>query len=250
MHSRLPTNFLSAPIAHRGLHDASVGVIENSLGAVNAAASAGYAIEVDVQRAACGEAMVFHDDHLDRLTARSGPVAALTAPQLGALALTGSDETIPTLGVVLNSVAGRVPLVVEVKDQTGCYGAEVGRLEARIAELLAGYSGPVAVMSFNPYSVAWFRDNAAPLMRGFVSCRHPAEATPEATQLSDLHVAPALDLDFISYDASALPVPPLDTLRTAGMPVISWTIRSDAEAARAYRHSDQITFEGFRPALP
>ena len=59
------------PIAHRGLHNASHGIVENTISAAQAAISKGYSIECDVQVSAEGVVMVFHDDTLDRLKDRS-----------------------------------------------------------------------------------------------------------------------------------------------------------------------------------
>ena len=113
----LPAAFLRLPIAHRALH--GPGRPENSRAAILSAMAAGYGIEIDVQGTADGQAVVFHDDDLDRLTDATGPVRARTAQELAALRLKGCDETIPSLAEVLALVAGRAPLLIEIKDQTG-----------------------------------------------------------------------------------------------------------------------------------
>lgn len=234
--SRLPADFFAHPIAHRGLHDVGRGVIENSLSAISAAVEAGYAIEIDVQLSADGEAVVFHDDDLDRLTAARGLVRAQDAAALGAVKLTGGDDAIPTLPAALAVVAGGVPLVVEIKDQTGRMGPEVGALEGRVAALLSAYDGPVAAMSFNPHSVDWLADIAPQLPIGHIS-EGRAPTTPAAA------------VDFISHHWRDLAAPAIEARRRAGGVVISWTIRSPDEAKIAYCGSDQITFEGYYPSL-
>jgi glycerophosphoryl diester phosphodiesterase len=118
----LPPEFLSAPIAHRALHDAEQGVPENSRGAVQRAVRAGYGIEIDVHLSADGRAVVFHDDTLDRLTHTTGPVGKRTARELSDLVLKGSDERIPTLSDILDLVDGQVPILIEIKDQSGAIG--------------------------------------------------------------------------------------------------------------------------------
>ena len=133
----LPAAFLAAPIAHRGLHDRAAGVVENSRAAFAAAIAAGYGIEMDIQRSADGEAMVFHDDEMPRLTGLPGLVHDYTVAQLSATPLLDGGETVPTLAEVLALVAGRAPLLIEIKDQDGALGPGVGPLEARVAELLA-----------------------------------------------------------------------------------------------------------------
>ena len=126
-----------------------------------AAIAAGYGIELDVQRSADGEAMVFHDDAMPRLTGEPGLVRDYTAAALGRIALRDGGETVPTLAEFLALVAGRAPLLIEIKDQDGALGPDVGPLEARVAALLAGYAGPAALMSFNPHSVAALADARA-----------------------------------------------------------------------------------------
>lgn len=258
--TRLPPRFFARPIAHRGLHggshggaggDLAPGVVENSRAACAAAVARGFAIEIDVQLSADGEAIVFHDDTVERLTGNSGPVRSLSAAALSCLSLTGSAETIPTLGEVLDIVAGAVPLVVEIKDQTGAYGPATGALEDRVAALLSRYAGPAAVMSFNPHSVARLAAIAPDLPRGLVADGFEDAPVDAATRraLADLEMAEAVAADFVSYHWRDLPTPRTAALREKGVAVICWTIRSAAEARTALAHSDQITFEGFDPIV-
>ena len=171
----LPASFFASPIAHRALHDVTLGRPENCRAAVRAALEHGYGIEIDLQASADGRAMVFHDDDLERLTGRSGMVRDKTAEELGRIELTGGGETIPTLAEVLKIVGGRAPLLIEAKDQSLVLGQVEGLLEKRAAALLADYDGPVALMSFNPHSVAHFRDAAPNIARGRVTCAFDAD---------------------------------------------------------------------------
>ncbi|MFO8127109.1 glycerophosphodiester phosphodiesterase family protein, partial [Yoonia sp.] len=150
----LPASFLTRPIAHRALHDRKAGRMENSVKSIKAAIDAGYGIEIDVQLTCDGHAMVFHDDRLDRLTGETGPVRARTRAELEAIALTDDCGTIPSLEKVLEMVAGQVPLLIEIKDQDGAMGPQVGPLEAATCAALKDYAGDVALMSFNPHAVA------------------------------------------------------------------------------------------------
>jgi glycerophosphoryl diester phosphodiesterase len=251
----LPTAFLAAPIAHRGLHDLAAGRPENGRAAIRAAMAAGYGIEIDLQPGADGRALVFHDDTLDRLTGRSGPVATLTAAQAAATPLAGGDgEGIPTLTEVLELVAGRVPLLIEIKDQTGKLAPGPTVLETATATALQGYLGPVAVMSFNPHCIAEMARIAPLVPRGLVTCDFdPAEwGLDEATcaPLREIADFDRVGAAFISHDAADLRRPRVAGLRAAGTPVLCWTIRSaDAEAA-ARIHADNVTFEGYLAALP
>jgi glycerophosphoryl diester phosphodiesterase len=149
----LPQAFFRAPIAHRALHDRSKGRVENAPASIRAAVAAGYAIEIDLQLSKDGVAMVFHDEDLDRLTGEHGLVADRTAADLGRIGLKDSTDTIPSFAEVLALIGGRVPLLVEIKDQTLVMGETDGRLEAAAARDVAGYTGPLAFMSFNPH--AW-----------------------------------------------------------------------------------------------
>jgi glycerophosphoryl diester phosphodiesterase len=252
MTAALPPGFFARPVAHRGLHDRAAGRPENTLSAIRAAADASYAIEIDVQLSADGEAMVFHDDRLDRLTASRGPVRAMTAAALGRIAVTGGPDVIPTLGAALAEIAGRVPLVIEIKDQGGRLSAEgVGPLEAAVVRALDGCRGPVAVMSFNPASMAEIARLAPALPRGLVACAADAwdEDLPAAhlAALARLEAFEAVGAGFASYRWRDLPTPRTAQLRAAGVPVISWTLRSAADAALALAHCDAVTFEGFDP---
>lgn len=245
---RLPW-LLAPPIAHRGLHDAARGIAENSRAAFAAAVQAGYGIELDLQPSAEGEAMVFHDDDLARMTAARGRVWEHRACELAALPLAGSEETIPRLAEVLALVNGQTPLFVEIKYRGG---RAIGRLEARVAALLAGYRGPVAVQSFEPRLLAWFTVHAPALPRGQISGdyrRYREEPLSFAarwrrTMLGDSALARP---DYIVYEWRALPNPATRAARRRGLPVLAWTVHDPAEYERARRHADNVLFEGFRP---
>ncbi len=248
----LPKGFLARPFAHRGLHDRAQGRAENSRAACAAAIEAGYAIEIDVQMSLDGEAMVFHDYRLQRLTPERGVVRKLTAAELGAIELKGGGETIPTLLEILKLVAGRVPLLIEIKDQDGAFGPNVGPLEQRVADLLATYVGPVAVMSFNPHSVRFLGEIAPDVPRGLVSFDWPREEAPTLTYaqrvaLADLIEFEQLGCAFVSYGAEAFPAKGPTRVRVQGFPVLTWTVQSALEEARTRPHADQITFEGYLP---
>ena len=248
----LPKGFLDRPFAHRGLHDAARP--ENSAAAIKAAADAGYGIEMDLQISSDGRAMVFHDDTLDRMTARSGPVRSVTAKALSETPLLATSETIPTFARILGLVAGRVPLLVEIKDQDGALGPDVGRLEAAVAADLKGYDGPVAVMSFNPHSVAALREAAPETPRGLTTEAFAAKDWPDVPKARLAELAEIPDFDrvgaaFISHDARDLQAAPVTRLRARGVPVLCWTIRSPEAAEKALEIADAITFERYRPTL-
>ncbi|WP_449044422.1 glycerophosphodiester phosphodiesterase family protein [Paracoccus versutus] len=249
----LDPNFLRLPIAHRGLH--GPGVPENSMAAFRAAIAAGYGIECDIQRAADGTALVFHDDDLPRLTGAEGLVSALGIDALSMLRIMGTAEHIPTLSELLAEVAGRVPLLIEIKDQSLRSSAEVGALQAEVARLLAGYGGPVAVMSFNPHAVAAFHAAAPGVTVGLTTCGYEAEDWDMLDAETRAHLAAIADFDrvgagFISHDRRDLANPAVTALKARGVPVLCWTVRSAAEEAEARHVADNITFEHYLPAKP
>lgn len=246
----LPAEFLIAPFAHRGLHDRTAGVIENSRSAVKAAVAAGYGVEIDLQMSADGEAMVFHDDDLDRLTAEAGPVRAHSAKTLGRIDLTGSDEGIPTLTDILGIVDGRVPMLVEIKDQSGCLGPVDGRLERRTAQLLSAYDGSAALMSFNPFSVAACAEAAPDIPRGRVTEHFRPEGwgnltLDRATELNRFDDLDRLGACFISHDHRDLSSPEVAAAKASGRHILCWTTKSLAEDAAARRIAENVTFENY-----
>ena len=251
----LHADFLRLPIAHRALHDRAAGRPENSREAIAAAVAAGYAIEIDIQPAADGVPMVFHDYDLRRLTGVPGRIAGLTSGKLGALRLCGGDTGIPTLAEVLRIVAGRVPLLIEIKDQDGALGPRVGALERAVAQVLAEYSGPVAVMSFNPHSVAAFHAAAPEIPVGLTTSAYRPEdwgLIPAATRdrLREIPDYATLGACFVSHEAGDLDRARIAELRQAGAAILCWTIRSPEAEAEARRVADNVTFEGYPAGLP
>lgn len=245
--------FLTRPLAHRGLH--GPGLPENSMAAFRAAVAQGYGIELDVQPAADGTPLVFHDDALGRLAGREGVIASLSPAEAAATPLLGTTETIPTLSAVLDMVAGRVPVLVEIKDQDGSLGPRMGALPGRVAEVLAfcqAQGHPVAAMSFNPHAAAGLRKAAPGVPVGLTSCAFAPDDWPGVPQarraaLARLEDVPAVGAAFVSHDHRDLANPAVARLAAQGVPVLCWTIRSPAQETAARRIACNITFEGYRP---
>jgi glycerophosphoryl diester phosphodiesterase len=251
----LPPAFLRLPIAHRALHDRRQRRPENSRAAVAAAVAAGYGIEIDVQLSADGQAMVFHDEDLDRLTPETGPLAARSAAALSQIALHDADETIPTLAEILALVAGRTPLLIEIKDQTGAMSPTDGRLEAATVAALRDYAGPAALMSFNPHAVETCARLAPALPRGLTTSAYdPADwhPLPAATceRLRDIPDAARTGASFISHEARDLARPRVADLAAQGLAILCWTIRSPDQESAARRIAQNITFEGYAAPFP
>lgn len=247
----LHPDFLRLPLAHRGLHDAQAGRPENSPAAFQAAVSHGYGIELDLQVSADGQAMVFHDPVLDRLTGESGLVRNRTAADLRRIGLKDGDDTIPTLAETLMQVGGQVPLLIELKDQDGLLGRNIGYLSGDVARLLRHYDGPVAVMSFNPHAVAAVARALPNLSVGLVTGSFsdpswndlPAKRRENLVKMTDLA---GFGGCFISHNRNDLDSPHVTRVKELGLPVLCWTIRSPEQEVEARKIADNVTFEGYR----
>lgn len=249
----LDPRFVTMPLAHRALHDVTDGRPENSRAAIRAAIDHGYGIEIDLQLSSDGVAMCFHDYQLDRLADAKGPIRQRTAAELAEIPLKGGDEGIPTFADVLALVDGQVPLLVEIKDQDGIMGPNVGPLEEAAAKDTAGYTGPLAFMSFNPHSVAKMAEFAPNVPRGITTDGYSTEDWPllNAVLRDELRAIPDYDrvgASFISHQASDLNRDRVVELKSAGANVFCWTIRSAEQEAEARKVAQNITFEGYLAA--
>ena len=238
------------PVAHRGLHNAQRGIIENTATAFAAAISGSYGIETDLQISADGEAMVHHDDTLGRLTEGTARLAELSAAELRAIRFKATTDRILALGELLDLVAGRATLLLELKSHfNGDW-----RLLTRTADLLSAYRGPAAVMSFDPKLIEFARRKYPSLTRGIVAQRCYSQREWEELSASArwnmgllLHV-PWSRPQFIAYSVRDLPAaPPLLMHALGRLPLLTWTVRSDADRKQAARWADQVIFESWRP---
>lgn len=244
-----PAWLTARPIAHRGLHD-RVSIIENTIAAARAARERDFALECDVQLTADGESVVFHDFTLDRLTLGTGAVKDHTAAALAGIPFKATSERIPTLHALLAAIGGAVPLVCEIKS---AFDGDL-RLARRTAEVVAAYDGPVALKSFDPAIVAALRELAPEHPRGIVGERsfdHPEWAMIPAERrhamANLLHVEETRP-DFISWHVRDLDTAaPYLCRRAAGLPVLTWTVRTPQDRAMAARWADQMVFEDFVP---
>jgi glycerophosphoryl diester phosphodiesterase len=247
---RAPDWLTARPVAHRGLHDRARGIIENMPSAALAAIEGNFAIECDVQLTGDGEAMVHHDDALGRLTEGSGALLGLSSTALKEVRFKDTSERMMSLADLCILVRGRVPIIVEVKSH---FDGD-RRLVKRMAEVLTSYSGPVAGMSFDPDQVVALRDILPELPRGIVAQRYYTEADwPEATPAQRAgmrHLKHALRTQphFVAYWVNDLPAPaPWIARHIVGLPLLTWTVRTADQRARAGRYADQMIFEGFQP---
>lgn len=226
------------PIAHRGTHDLNKTVWENTLTAFRLAAERSYAIECDVHLSADGIPVVFHDHSLERLAGRDGYVWQRTAAELAAMSIGGTADHVPSLREMLDLVAGRVPLVIELKGTPG----RDGDLVERVCELLRSYSGKAAIMSFDHWLIRQFPAHAGDI---------PTGLTAYGTKDQDIEAHFSMlahGISFVSYHVKDLPNRFVSFVRnTLQMPVITWTVRDEETVKMTFAHADQMTFEGFEP---
>lgn len=246
----LPQRFLDRPIAHRALHDLQNGRAENGKRAIEAAIAGNYAIEIDIQLSRDGVPMVFHDYHLDRLTKGTGAVAVHNSAYLNATPLRHDGGTIPTLEEVLLTVAGRVPLLIELKDQDGEMGPNIGPMGKAVADLVRHYEGDVALMSFNPHHVDEMAYRLPERPRGLVTDQFRADdwpllPEPTRSRMRDVPDYDAVRASFISHNVNHLTSPRVKELKRSGAAVLCWTVRDAATEDRARSIVDNITFEGY-----
>ena len=247
---RAPDWLIARPVAHRGLHDRARGIVENMPGAMAAAIAGNFAIELDIQLSSDGEAMVHHDDALGRLNDGAGRLRDLSAAQLKQVAFKDTPERMMTLGDLCDLVAGRVPLVVEIKSHFDGDAA----LVARLAEVAAAYKGPIAAMSFDPDKVVALRARAPRMIRGIVAERRyddrawPTLTPAQRRDMTALRHGFRTRPHFVSYKVDDLPSPaPWIARRLFDCALLTWTVRTPAQRAITARYADQMTFEGFVP---
>ncbi|MEQ1715352.1 MAG: glycerophosphodiester phosphodiesterase family protein [Hyphomicrobium sp.] len=240
------------PIAHRGLHDAKKGRVENTAPAFEAAIAKGYGIECDLRPAAGGLPIVFHDETLNRLVAGKGPVAGLDARDLKRLRYEGADTHILTFAELLDMVDGAVPLLVEIKSE---WTPPDHAFLSKIARLAQSYKGPLALMSFDPDVMAALRELAPKVPRGIVSGTYAGHGwwnrrltKTRAEALRDLLLSGPVAPHFYAYQVSALPTPVTRFVREVlEIPLFTWTVRSAKDRLRAGRWADAPIFEGYEP---
>jgi glycerophosphoryl diester phosphodiesterase len=250
-----PKPLFDRPIAHRGLHDRSRGIIENTASAFEAACQRGYTIECDVQLSRDGIPMIFHDDDLDRLTGVPGPVSAKTMAELASYKLLGSTtgDTPQSFAEFLAQVDGRVLLQIELKQQPDQSATEV--LAQTVLDALQRYRGPVTIESFDPRLIVALRKRAAAYPLGIITYAYNEPewdghlAAGTRFMLRHLLHWPQTRFDFISCRDNALDLPAVKLFRSFGVPVTTWTIKSSAAALAVMGKADQIVFEGFEPAI-
>lgn len=247
---RAPNWLTARPVAHRGLHTAARGIIENMPSAISAAVAGNFAIEVDIQLTRDGEAMVHHDHQLGRLEDGAGELIDMTAAELKAVSFKATSDRMMTLGDLCDLVGGRTPLVIEMKSN---FSGD-RKLAARMAQVLSAYKGPAAAMSFDPDQVIAIREAMPELTRGIVAQRTYDDSywthLPQDKRDGMLHLRHGFRTQphFVAYWVNQLPAAaPWVARNIFGCALLTWTVRTPEQRARAAQHADQMIFEGFVP---
>lgn len=232
------------PIAHRGLHTKDIP--ENSLSAFENALKNNYAIELDVQFTKDKEVVVFHDENLKRMTNDTRNIEDVNYDELKNLRLGNTNEIIPTLEEVLELVDSKVAILIEIKD---C--KDYIELSEKTYEILKGYEGNYAIQSFNPFIVEWYKNNASEVVRGQLSGTFTEGSESlnsfEKFALKNMLLNFKSKPNYIGYDLEGIPKSKLESLRKKGVPIIVWTVKNKEDMEKAYKYSDNITFENFLP---
>jgi glycerophosphoryl diester phosphodiesterase len=234
----------TVPIAHRGLHDSRLP--ENSLPAFEAAAEAGFGIELDIHLTADGELAVFHDDDTARMTGQVLTVTTATSADLAPLRLAGTDYGIPMLSDVLTTIAGKVPILIEVKT-----GSDPARICPTLLAELMGYSGEFAIQSFDPRIVHWLKKNAAHIPRGQLSGSFAGGSMSSGRRalLRTMALNSVTRPHFIGFQVEAMPSAAVTFWRRIlRAPVLLWTIRTPEQLLTAQRFHANPIFESVNPA--
>ncbi len=232
------SRLFTTPIAHRGLHNEDIP--ENSLLSFEKAVENGYPIEIDVRIIDDGTVIVFHDDVLGRMTAKDGYASNLRKADLAEIRLNGTDQVIPTLEQTLETVNGKVPLLIETK-----VSCKIGELERKVIDILKSYNGEFAMQSFDPYSMEYFRKNEPDFIRGQLASAAPTDLTLlKRNALAKLKVTKISDPHFISYCCADLPN---KFVAKKNLPTLAWTVRSNADYEKVKDYCDNIIFERFTP---
>lgn len=232
------------PIAHRGVHTKDIP--ENSLSAFENALKNNYAIELDVQFTKDKEVVVFHDENLKRMTNDTRNIEDVNYDELKNLRLGNTNEIIPTLEEVLELVDSKVAILIEIKD---C--KDYIELSEKTYEILKGYEGNYAIQSFNPFILEWYKNNASEVVRGQLSGTFTEGS--ESLNSFEKFVLKNMLLNFkskpnyIGYELEGIPKSKLESLRKKGVPIIVWTVKNKEDMEKAYKYSDNITFENFLP---
>lgn len=241
---KLPNWLINRAIAHRGLHSLEAGIPENSLASFSEAIALGFAIEIDIQLIQDDVIIVFHDENTQRLTGVDKNSYALKPEELAHLTLLESDQTIPTLQQTLDHINTQAPLLIEIKTD-----GEVGRLEPILLSMLSRYKGEYAIISFDPQVIRWFKIHAPHIYCGQLSWSYQGENMPwyKKFMLRNMLTNFIFKPDFVGIDVNYLSSFSAWFWSKMGVPVLTWTVRSQKQEFQARKKAVNIIFEDYLP---
>ena len=233
---------VTTAVSHRGLHTSEAP--ENSLAAFQNAVAKKFAIELDVRLAADGQVIVFHDANFKRMCGVNKSVTDVTYKEAQHYLLKNTDQQIPLLKDVLKFIDGRVPIYIELKATPG----SENELASQVHAVIKGYQGPLAVISFNPIALKWFRVNAPNIIRGQTAC---SDGDDEASGLSSIKKFShkyylsnwQSKPDFYIYSLQDLPNFSLEVLHKIGKPLLVWGVENEKDLATAKATADNFMFD-------
>lgn len=240
------TPFKGIDYAHRGLHNNESDAPENSMTAFRKAVANKFGIELDVQLSKDRVPVVFHDFTLKRMCGVEGKVCDYTLEELKTFKLLDTNEQIPTFKEFLDMVAGKVPLIVELKIE----GMDIS-LCPIVNAMLKEYKGDYCIESFNPLGLSWYRRYNNSVIRGQL-----ADAFIKTGEykgflyflLQNLLLNWLTKPDFIAYNHENYTNLSRQICKIVyHTKSVAWTIRSQKELDDMKAHFDLFIFEGFMP---
>lgn len=230
-------------IAHRGLHNKDINILENTIEAFENAIKNEYAIELDVQLTKDEQIIVFHDYNLKRMTNKDIYVKDLTLNELKNIPLNNASSTIPTLDEVLKLVDGKVPLLIEIKNE-----GMVSKLEDKLIDILKKYNGEFMLESFNPFVVRYLKKKTN-YFCGILVCKvyNNLKGKIVGTLFKLLLLLNMLNVDFIAYKFKDLDKRVMDRISKKKIPLYLWTIDNGEDFKKASKCSNGVIFENILP---
>ena len=229
-------------IAHRGLHNISKGIPENTILAFDQAINNHYAIELDVHILKDGTLIVFQDDTLKRCCNIDKKVKTMTYEEINKLTLFDTEHKIPTLEDVLSYIDGRVPLIIEIKTDKSARN-----ICPKLTKLLKKYKGKVAVKSFSPFIIYWFKKHYSDIPRGLLAANFDTEKSFKIVKkifLSSLLFMPLCKPDFLSIQLKMLKCKKIKRIkREQNLPVLGWTFKTKLDRINYEHYCDSYIFE-------
>jgi len=234
--------FVEYKLAHRGLHNDIYP--ENSLGAYENAIKHGFAIELDIRVLKDGNLAIFHDDNLNRMCGVNKKIEDITLDEMKSYPLLNTKYTIPTIQEVLSLVNGRVPIMAELKPVS-----RKMKIAEKVYNVIKDYKGDIAIKSFNPLYMLWYKKNAPEVLRGMLSSyfHHTHLPWVYRSLIKRLTFYNRIKPDFISYDFNDLPN---KYLKNKSVPILTWTITSKQQEQEALKYAHNVIFQDYIPDSP